>query len=196
MSARSSSSRVAVTGGTHDEAPGDAGPMGLQDALQPAALLIARNLARHADVVHGGHINQKAARQGDVRGDARAFLPQRLFGDLDDNLLAFLQQIADGGAGGFCPAFRFRLPAPLAVPVRFAGAARFWGVIPQAVLRAGRRAPGRPNLRGPCAAYAATRGADSGGPARAEWPSGWWGCGRAPALPHHSAISAADSAAD
>ena len=54
------------------------------------------DLARDADVVDGRHVDQEAAGQRDVRGDARALLAQRLLGDLNDDLLAFLQQIGDG----------------------------------------------------------------------------------------------------
>ena len=41
------------------------------------------------------HVDQKAAGQGNVRRDACTLLPQRLFGDLDDDLLAAAQQIGD-----------------------------------------------------------------------------------------------------
>ncbi len=42
------------------------------------------------------HVHQEAAGQRDVRSDARALLPERLLGNLDDDLLPFLQQVADG----------------------------------------------------------------------------------------------------
>src|SRR5271166_5239594 len=41
------------------------------------------------------HEDQKAARKGDVRSDARALLGDRLFGDLNQNLLTRFQQITD-----------------------------------------------------------------------------------------------------
>src|SRR5689334_14379237 len=47
-------------------------------------------------MVHRGHINQIASRQRDVAGNARAFLRNRLFGNLDQNFLAFFEQVADG----------------------------------------------------------------------------------------------------
>ena len=78
----------------------------LQDPFQPQALVIAGNLAGHADVVHGRHVDQEAAGQRDVRSDARALLSQRLLGDLNDNLLPFLQQVADGRDAGFFGARR------------------------------------------------------------------------------------------
>ena len=68
----------------------------LGDALQAEALLVAGDLTRDADVIDGRHVNQEAARQGDVRSDARAFFRDWLFGNLDQNFLAFLQQVADG----------------------------------------------------------------------------------------------------
>src|SRR5258708_16709568 len=63
------------------------------DALQALALFIGRDLPRDSGVMHGGHVNQKPARQRDVAGDARAFLGDGLFGNLDQNFLAFFQQI-------------------------------------------------------------------------------------------------------
>ena len=44
---------------------------------------------------NGRHVNYEASRQGDVRGDARALLSQRLFGDLDDDFLAFFEEIGN-----------------------------------------------------------------------------------------------------
>src|ERR1039458_10049693 len=63
----------------------------LQNPFQPQTFLVARNLARHANVVHARHIHQEPARQRDVRRDARALLSQRLLGDLYDDLLPFLR---------------------------------------------------------------------------------------------------------
>ena len=56
-----------------------------------------RDLARNAHVLQRRHVDHVAAGQRDVRGDARALLSQRLLGDLNDNLLAFLQQIVMEG---------------------------------------------------------------------------------------------------
>ena len=61
-----------------------------------SALVVGGDLARHADVIDRGHVNQEAARQRDVRGDAGALLAERLLGDLNDDFLALAQQIADG----------------------------------------------------------------------------------------------------
>ena len=68
----------------------------MNDALQPLALFFGSNLARNAGVIHRRHVDQEAARQRDVAGDARAFLADRLLGNLDQDFLAFLQQVADG----------------------------------------------------------------------------------------------------
>ena len=76
--------------------PTGPGRRALQNALQPQALFVAGDLARHAHVLERGHVDHVASRQGDVRSDARALLAQRLLGDLNDDLLAFLQQVGDG----------------------------------------------------------------------------------------------------
>src|SRR5689334_2382815 len=41
------------------------------------------------------HVNEKTSRQGDVRRDARAFLRNRLFRNLDEYFLVFAQQVGD-----------------------------------------------------------------------------------------------------
>ena len=63
--------------------------------LQALALFVGGDLARDADVVDRRHEDQEAAGQRDVGGDARAFR-DRLLGDLDEDLLARLQQFGDG----------------------------------------------------------------------------------------------------
>ena len=50
---------------------------------------------------HGRHEDHVAARQRDVGGDARTLLPERLLGDLDDDFLACLEQVGDGGVDTF-----------------------------------------------------------------------------------------------
>ena len=76
--------------------PTGPGRRALQNALQPQTFLVAGDLPRHAHVFERRHVNDVAARQRDVRSDARALLAQRLLGDLDDDLLAFFEQIGDG----------------------------------------------------------------------------------------------------
>ena len=87
--------RRALGGGAHDEAAGGLAALVDQNPLEALALFVGRDLAADADVRDGGHEDQEAAGQGDVRGDARALLGDGLLGDLNENLLARLQQIAD-----------------------------------------------------------------------------------------------------
>src|SRR3954454_19612595 len=60
------------------------------------ALFFRSNFARNARVMDRGHINQIASGQRNVAGDARAFLRDGLFGNLDQTLLAFRRQVPDG----------------------------------------------------------------------------------------------------
>src|SRR5579864_2090375 len=46
-------------------------------------------------MIHRRHVDQEAPRQRDVAGDARAFLADGFLGDLHQDLLAFLEQVAD-----------------------------------------------------------------------------------------------------
>ena len=74
------------------------------DPLQALALFVRGDLARDTGMVHGRHVDQEPALQRDVTGDARAFLADGLLGDLDQNFLAFFQQIADEGDRGILAA--------------------------------------------------------------------------------------------
>src|SRR5580692_7126362 len=65
------------------------------DALQALALFIGGNLARNPGMVHRRHVHQKPSRQCDVAGDACALLADRFLGNLHQDFLAFLQQVAD-----------------------------------------------------------------------------------------------------
>ena len=99
-SVRSSSSLAPVGGGADDEAAGGLALFAEQNLLQAAAFAVGLDLARDAGVVDRRHEDQEAAGESDVRGDARALLGDGLLGDLDQNLLAGLEQIADGGQIG------------------------------------------------------------------------------------------------
>ena len=66
-----------------------------QNPLQPMALLVRGDLAADADVRDGWHEHQEPAGQGNMRSNARALLGDGLLGNLNQNLLARLQQIAD-----------------------------------------------------------------------------------------------------
>src|SRR5204863_629333 len=57
-----------------------------------------RDPARDADVIHRRHEDQVPAGQGDVPGRPGALGADGLLGDLDDDLLTFLQQVLDARA--------------------------------------------------------------------------------------------------
>ena len=99
-SARSSSSD-APSAAVRTMNPPEASPRSLsEDPLQALALFVGGDLAADADVGDGGHEDQEAAGQRDVGGDARALLGDGLLGDLDQDLLAGLEQVADDGQVG------------------------------------------------------------------------------------------------
>src|SRR5262245_44745554 len=93
--------RAAVGGGADDEASGGArfGAQLVECALQALALFVGADLARNADVFDRRHVDYVTARQRHVRSYAGAFLADRLFGDLDDDLLPFAQKVGDHRAG-------------------------------------------------------------------------------------------------
>ena len=57
MSARDLFFGLAFARGAHDVAAGDAGAVRLQDASSALPLFIARDLARHADVLDRRHVD-------------------------------------------------------------------------------------------------------------------------------------------
>ncbi len=73
------------------------------DAPQAATLVARIDLAGNADVVDRRHEHQKPAGHRRVRGEAGALGAERLLGDLDDDLLAFLQQLFDLWLGALLP---------------------------------------------------------------------------------------------
>ncbi len=201
--------RASVARRAHDVAAGNPGAVGLQNPLQAETFVVARDLARDADVIDGRHVHQEAAGQRDVRSDARAFLTQRLLGDLDDDFLAFFQQVADRRQRHLFPAgirarFRTRLPAcppddpraflpdaaRSAVPFDSPGCAlrpAADAALPQRARdlpALGPPPPGPPVrvLRGLFSGCGAKRDAGSASLAHAAWPSGWWECAPAPDL--------------
>src|SRR5580658_9766578 len=87
---------AALRRGASDETAHWSRPLALQDALQPQTLFIAADFPRYAHVFERRHIDDVAPWKRDVRRDARALLPQRLLGDLNDDLLPFLKQVGDG----------------------------------------------------------------------------------------------------
>src|ERR1700683_4866141 len=62
---------------------------------QASALFRRSDFSRNAGVIQRWHVDQIAAWQRDVAGDARALLAQRLFGDLNDDFLPLLQHVGD-----------------------------------------------------------------------------------------------------
>ncbi len=102
---------AALPGGAHDEAAGERALVLQDDVAQAQALLFRSDLARDANVVDGGHVDQVASRQGDVRSDARALGAERLLGDLDQDFLAFLEHF--GNLHGLMVAWTRRLAAAL-----------------------------------------------------------------------------------
>jgi len=72
------------------------GAFALQNAFQPEAFFVAGDFAGDAHVFKRRHINHEPSRQGDMRGDAGALLSQRLLGDLNNDFLAFFEQVGDG----------------------------------------------------------------------------------------------------
>src|SRR5882724_8699241 len=85
----------AACGGTHDEAAGIGASGFANETTKPRAIFRGDDFARDAGVMDGGHIDQEAARQRDVAGDARALFAERLLGDLDDDILAGLQHFGN-----------------------------------------------------------------------------------------------------
>ncbi len=65
------------------------------DAAQPASFLARLDLPGDADVIDRRHEDQKAPRHGDVRREARALGAERLLDDLDEDLLALLEEVLD-----------------------------------------------------------------------------------------------------
>jgi hypothetical protein len=76
-------------------------------------------------MLDGRHVDEVTARQSDVRSDARALLRDRLFGNLDDDLLTLAQKISDGRLAAVATAAALASAlrrAPAGVPVLLATA--------------------------------------------------------------------------
>ena len=88
----------ADTSRAHDESTGRnvlLGANSLDQLAQTVTFRVRLNLSRYTDVFDSWHVDEESSRQGDVRRDARAFLCNRLFRDLDQYLLTFTQQIGN-----------------------------------------------------------------------------------------------------
>ena len=105
----------AAGGGADDDAAGEAVRLAelADDAAQPAALFARLDLARDADVIDRRHEDQEAPGHRDVRREAGALGAERLLDDLDENLLAFLEEVFDLWAAGRS---RFVSTRPLPLP--------------------------------------------------------------------------------
>src|SRR5215207_1010159 len=88
---------------------------GLDELAQALALGVGLDLARDADVLDGRHVDEEAARERDVRGDARALRGDGLLGDLDDDLLPLAEEVCN---------HRLALAAPAAPAAGLARRAR------------------------------------------------------------------------
>src|SRR6266481_1481785 len=62
---------------------------------KPRTIFRGDDFARNAGVMNRRHVDQKTAWQRDVTGDARAFLAERLLGDLNDHVLPGLQHFGN-----------------------------------------------------------------------------------------------------
>ena len=94
MSASSFGGLDALGHGPDDEAgPLRAHPV--HDLAEPAPLAVLLDAARDADVIDGRHEDEVPAGERDVARDAGALRPDRILRDLDDDLLALLQQVLD-----------------------------------------------------------------------------------------------------
>ena len=80
-----------------DDAPAESMLLaeGLDDAAQPVPLVPGLDLARYADVIDGRHEHEEPPGERGMRGEPRPFRAQRLLDDLDQDLLAFAEQIRD-----------------------------------------------------------------------------------------------------
>src|SRR5262249_4882815 len=89
--------RASLAGGAHYKAAARllSVPERGDQPLQTNPLDIGSYLSRDADVADCWHIDQVSPWQCDVRGYSSALLGDRLLGNLDKDLLAFAQQLAD-----------------------------------------------------------------------------------------------------
>ena len=108
---------LVLPGGTNNEPAGQVASVVQDDFLESLALLAGTDLAGDSDVVDRRHVDQVAPRKSDMGGNARPLGSQRLLRNLDQNLLALLEQVGDQGHGGgrLTPLAFLALSGPLAV---------------------------------------------------------------------------------
>ena len=85
-------------GGAHDEA-GALGPRCVDEITQALALGITTDALADAHLIDGRHEHAVATRQGEMAGDARALLADRIFDHLHEHFLTGAQQIFDLAIG-------------------------------------------------------------------------------------------------
>src|SRR5205807_2960774 len=86
-------------GGADDEAQPLRRLQLAEDLAQAAALVVVGNLARHADAVQPGHQHEVAAGDADVGAQRRTLGADALLDDLDEDLLAALEEVLDERLG-------------------------------------------------------------------------------------------------
>ena len=64
-------------------------------AAKARTIFRGKYFAGYAGVMNRGHVDQEAAGQSDVAGNACAFFAERLLGNLDDDFLAGLEHFRD-----------------------------------------------------------------------------------------------------
>ena len=68
-----------------------------QNLLQPVPLLLVLDPARDAEMVDRRHVDERPAREGDVRRDPHALVRDHVLRHLDDDLLSFAEKLVDRG---------------------------------------------------------------------------------------------------
>jgi hypothetical protein len=73
----------------------------LDGGFQPGPFVIVGDPSRHSELDHRRHVHQEASGQRDVGRQARALGADGVLDDLDEDLLAFAEEIADVRFDGF-----------------------------------------------------------------------------------------------
>src|SRR5579862_3799538 len=81
--------------GSHDKSAGESSFCFGHDPTQAGTIFRRADAARYADVIHRGHINQVAAGQCNMAGDACALFAKRLLGNLNDDFFSSLKHFGN-----------------------------------------------------------------------------------------------------
>src|SRR6266404_4764483 len=87
--------RGAARGGSNDKAAGIRTAGFTDEAAKARAVIRGNDFPRNTGVMDGRHVDQEAAGQSDVAGDAGALFAKGFFSDLDDHVLAGLQHFGN-----------------------------------------------------------------------------------------------------